>query len=539
MATLSTVISYGEPTGTIVTEIGTPGPSGQPGPKGDTGAGVPAGGTSGQFLTKTTTGVDYATGWTTLSLAGYATESWVTSGFYPLTGNPSGFLVAADLSGYLPLAGGAMTGSITNSTAIYDTEMSGELFGVQLSADHTKGSTLQFNGLNTYEPGYYTSVAPTILKVFDSTNELGVTIAHDSIAIQHIDTPNVTAYVTNEYIGFEDLSGTPHSSFVEHDVITVQNDTANTAVRAESVTVTGIGTYSNGVTVTNETYNTSISPDGIYFGNGNRISQDENQFDLQSNPAIHINGGLIDATSGTNTLNIDGEGVSVFATGNSGATILNATGITFPDSTVQTSAAFVSGSGNLDMAGYDITNANFNSSAGQVSAQNVSLSAGGSITFGDSTVQTTAYTGGGGYITSVTSPLAVTSGDLSFDLAGYATESFVTSQGYISFSGDGYLSFPEGSNPDYLTNNRKLWFSSSKFRYNSTGSVLTVASESYVTGTLASYAPLASPTFSGTPSLPTGTIAVTQSPGNNTTAVATTAFVTAAVPAFATTADIN
>jgi hypothetical protein len=43
-----------------------------------------------------------------------------------------------------------------------------------------------------------------------------------------------------------------------------------------------------------------------------------------------------------------------------------------------------------------------------------------------------------------------------------------------------------------------------------------------------------SQTFTGTPTLPTGTIATTQSPGNNTTALATTAFVTAAVPAFAT-----
>lgn len=38
---------------------------------------------------------------------------------------------------------------------------------------------------------------------------------------------------------------------------------------------------------------------------------------------------------------------------------------------------------------------------------------------------------------------------------------------------------------------------------------------------------LASPTFTGTPTLPTGTIATTQSAGNNTTAIATTAFVTA------------
>jgi hypothetical protein len=47
---------------------------------------------------------------------------------------------------------------------------------------------------------------------------------------------------------------------------------------------------------------------------------------------------------------------------------------------------------------------------------------------------------------------------------------------------------------------------------------------------ISGFAPLASPTFTGTPSLPTGTIAVTQTAGDNTTAVATTAFVTAAIP---------
>ncbi len=46
---------------------------------------------------------------------------------------------------------------------------------------------------------------------------------------------------------------------------------------------------------------------------------------------------------------------------------------------------------------------------------------------------------------------------------------------------------------------------------------------------ISGFAPLASPTFSGTPSLPTGTTGVTQSAGNNTTALATTAFVTTAV----------
>jgi hypothetical protein len=44
---------------------------------------------------------------------------------------------------------------------------------------------------------------------------------------------------------------------------------------------------------------------------------------------------------------------------------------------------------------------------------------------------------------------------------------------------------------------------------------------------VATKADLLSPTFTGTPALPTGTTAVTQSAGNNTTAIATTAFVQA------------
>lgn len=43
---------------------------------------------------------------------------------------------------------------------------------------------------------------------------------------------------------------------------------------------------------------------------------------------------------------------------------------------------------------------------------------------------------------------------------------------------------------------------------------------------LSTYAPLASPTFTGTPTLPTGTIATTQTAGDSTTKLATTAFVT-------------
>jgi hypothetical protein len=62
------------------------------------------------------------------------------------------------------------------------------------------------------------------------------------------------------------------------------------------------------------------------------------------------------------------------------------------------------------------------------------------------------------------------------------------------------------------------------------GTSLRYARQDHVHGTDTTRAPLASPTFTGTPTLPTGTTAVTQTVGNNTTAVATTAFVTAAIP---------
>jgi hypothetical protein len=100
MATLTTTISYGEPTGTIVATLGTPGPQGQPGPQGiqgvqgDPGVGVPTGGLINQYLVKAS-GANFDTKWSNINLEGYALESWVTSYFYPRTGNPDSFATQA------------------------------------------------------------------------------------------------------------------------------------------------------------------------------------------------------------------------------------------------------------------------------------------------------------------------------------------------------------------------------------------------------------------------------------------------------------
>ena len=60
-----------------------------------------------------------------------------------------------------------------------------------------------------------------------------------------------------------------------------------------------------------------------------------------------------------------------------------------------------------------------------------------------------------------------------------------------------------------------------------------------LTSDLSTYAPLASPTFTGTPSLPTGTTGVTQSAGNNSTKLATTAYADAAATAAASAATLD
>jgi hypothetical protein len=185
--------------------------------------------------------------------------------------------------------GGAIDNPITIAGTSIDSEMSSDFFGVELSSDNTQFTEIEYNKLTVNQPGYNVTVEPNLLKVWETTNNLGVSIAHDSIAIQHIDTPNVTGYFTNEYIGFEDLGGSPHSAFIEHDVITVQNESINTQMRATGVIVTYTGVST---TTIDAAY---VSSNTIYAGSGSQ-------------------------------------------------TTINGTGITFPDTTVQTTA-YIPGAG--------------------------------------------------------------------------------------------------------------------------------------------------------------------------------------------------
>jgi len=166
--------------GTLSGTVATPGATGPAGPAGPTGAqgipgvGVPAGGSTGQFLTKSSN-LDYSTAWSTLSLAGYATESWVTAGFYPLTGNPSGFLTASALTPYLTKADNL--GSLTNFAQARDNLNLGTLNNPTFA-----GLTLQGSGANV---GQYTptslSLSHTTFGSFVISPSSGITFPDTSI----------------------------------------------------------------------------------------------------------------------------------------------------------------------------------------------------------------------------------------------------------------------------------------------------------------------------------------------------------------------
>jgi hypothetical protein len=82
--------------------------------------GVPAGGSTGQVLQKLSA-TSYDTGWLTLGTMSAATASdysttTVANGlYYPLSGNPSGFITASALTPYLEKAGGIITGNILSN----------------------------------------------------------------------------------------------------------------------------------------------------------------------------------------------------------------------------------------------------------------------------------------------------------------------------------------------------------------------------------------------------------------------------------------
>ena len=87
--------------------------------------------------------------------------------------NNGAWAVAGGGGSYLPLAGGALdpNASVTASdtSTATDSELAGWGLGVQLTADNTKGTTVEFDGLDVYDGASHMTVTPTGLTFPDST----------------------------------------------------------------------------------------------------------------------------------------------------------------------------------------------------------------------------------------------------------------------------------------------------------------------------------------------------------------------------------
>jgi len=328
---------------------------------------------------------------------------------------------------FLPLAGGAMTGSITSLGASHDTEMAGEFFGVQLSADHTQGTMVNFDGLDTYDGANHMFVNPTGLTFPDTTVQ------------------------TTAYIGGAGVSSLTAGTGISLDVttgdITVTNDDPDqTVVLTNGTGITVTGTYPSFTIDCDITQYTdtdarlSLSAGtGISYDNATGIITND-----EPDQTVSLTGGTDISVTGTYpdfTIDFDGSTSYLPLSGGTltGNIVFDGTsGQYIGKGTFDTSRSGNYGISIVCSVGYE-----FNWQAGwlvtteQASATprplyldslagttlrawDSSKSTGTEvdhlgITFADSTVQTTAYTGGAG-VSSLTAgtgiSLDVTTGDI-------------------------------------------------------------------------------------------------------------------------------
>jgi hypothetical protein len=154
------------------------------------------------------------------ALAGYATESWVSYWFYPLTGNPSGFLTDAPsddqtygrkngswvvAGGGSPFTGGDIPGPITMHGTTFDSEMSSDFFGVELSSDNSQFAELQYDRMTVAAGASIMQVAATGIIFPDSSVQTTAALTPPTNNSQLATTVN--SFTSPHYLDLSDKNG--------------------------------------------------------------------------------------------------------------------------------------------------------------------------------------------------------------------------------------------------------------------------------------------------------------------------------------------
>ena len=541
--------------------VGTPGATG---PAGAAGPGVPAGGTAGQFLTKTTTGVDFATGWTTLP--DYLLSSTAASTYQTLSGMSAYLTVSSAATTYAPLASPALTGNPTaptptigdNDTSIATTAFVQSSIIAGSAHAETLQATVRNNTGSTLAPftvvyingalGNKATVAKSQANA-ESTSAGTYAITEASIA-NNADGNVIVAGV---------LSGIDTSAFADGDKLylspTVAGGVTTTKPSAPSHLVyIGVITRSHptlgtvSVRIQNgyelgEIHDVALSSEA-----NNDLLVYETSTTLWKNKSFSTLGLLTSSSASsvyapianptfTGTVTIpSGASISGYVTTSSLAsyaplaspaltgTPTVPTALTADSSTTIASTAFVKAQGYL-------TSAPVTSVAGRT----------GVVTLAVADVSGAAPLANPTFTGTVTIPSGAS-------ISGYASfsgspvfSSKVTFANPSTVSGGSMINLGLVAGNPFSNSQGDLWYNSSvnKVSYKDGTTVQLVASESYVSTT---YAPKASPTFTGTVTIPSGAsisgfatlasptftgtpLSVTAAVDTNTTQIATTAYV--------------
>ena len=566
---------------------GPAGATGAQGPQGDPGEGVPVGGTAGQVLAKID-GTNYNTEWVNVE------------------------------GDYLPLAGGAMdaNASITASdtSTATDSELAGWGLGVQLSADHTKGTTVEFDGLDAYDGASHMQVTPTGLTFPDSSVQTTAALPlaggtmNDGAQIYFTSTSNNEAALSasNLFIEAGDDNTTITGGKVElvfDDValpfiidvngITFPDATVQTTAFAGDYlplsggTMTGSIYFTNGVAPIFQINDTSEG--GTIPGNENYSAYTLTGLSFRSQNYSDDGEGGVNPPTLTYGSALTGYGLSFVnfnGTARASTMLYGPTSITFPNASVQTIAfpgfnnTALTGTPTAPTAALADNDTSIATTAfvqqelasGTANARNLEVyvrnQTGSTIPIG-SIVYINGATGNRPTVT-----LAQANNDANSAQTIGFTKTAITNNGFGFVIIRGEL---ENLDTSALTEGAQLYLSPTTagtwtttkpyapshlvyvgivIRSHPTlGTILVSVQNGYEVAELhdsaisglanndlfayesstdlwknksfsaLGLAPLASPTFSGTPSLPTGTTGITQSAGDNSTKLATTAFV--------------
>jgi hypothetical protein len=461
--------------GTLTGSVGVPGPAGP---------GVPAGGTAGQYLQKTTTGVDYATDWVTLNLSAYAPLNSPA-----FTGDPtaptaalgdndtslattafvqqelaSGVAVAKNLEVYVRNQTGS---TIPAGSIVYISGATGNrplITLAQANNDANSAQTMGFtktaianNGFgfvivrgelenidtSALTEGAQLYLSPTVAGTWTTTKPsapqhlvyVGIVVrAHPTQGIILVAVQN--GYELNELHDVAITSPT-NGQVLKYNSSTNLwvNDTDVGGVAWGGITGT-LSSQTDLQTALDGKYSTS-NPAGYITSSALSpyllSSTAASTYYLQTNPAGYITSAALTGYATESFVTSQGYITSAaltpyltkadnlgsltnFSTARDNLGLGTLSGPTFASLTIQGSGANVA---NLTPTSLSLTHATSGTFTIQPSV---------GITFPDATVQTTAYTGAApGYITSVSSPLSVSSGNLTIDLSAYLTSATAAS----------------------------------------------------------------------------------------------------------------